>query len=59
MDYLMKTKRKMGGVMVFASWADQLFKPDSLEMEPIQDSHHFDQILERANQLSQPILVDW
>ncbi|XP_041995827.1 thioredoxin-like 3-1, chloroplastic [Salvia splendens] len=43
------------------SWAfwPELSKPSSVEMEPIQDSEHFDRILESAKELSQPLLVDW
>lgn len=41
-----------------AFWPE-LFKPSSVEMEPIQDCEHFDQILETAKDLSQPVLVDW
>lgn len=36
-----------------------LFKPESLEMEPIQDCEQFDQILEQAKLASKPIVVDW
>ncbi|XP_051150105.1 thioredoxin-like 3-1, chloroplastic isoform X2 [Andrographis paniculata] len=42
-----------------SSFWPELFKPDSLEMEPIQDCEQFDRILERAQELSQPILIDW
>ncbi|XP_030453035.1 thioredoxin-like 3-1, chloroplastic [Syzygium oleosum] len=40
------------------------FWPDSsshavAEMEPIEDSDQLDQILQRARELSQPILIDW
>lgn len=42
----------------YAFWPE-LFKPAALEMEAIQDSQQFDEILEQAKQLSQPILVDW
>ncbi|XP_010058239.2 thioredoxin-like 3-1, chloroplastic isoform X2 [Eucalyptus grandis] len=40
------------------------FWPDSsshavAEMEPIQDSDQLDQILQRARELSQPVLIDW
>lgn len=52
---------RAGDVRAWGFWhpPDQLFKPDSLEMEPIQDCEQFDQILGRAQHLSQPILVDW
>ncbi|KAL0359412.1 UNVERIFIED_CONTAM: Thioredoxin-like 3-1, chloroplastic [Sesamum angustifolium] len=42
----------------YAFWPE-LFKPAALEMEAIQDCQQFDQILEQAKQLQQPILVDW
>ncbi|KAG9459828.1 hypothetical protein H6P81_004336 [Aristolochia fimbriata] len=41
-----------------AFW-QQLSRPDSVEMEPITGVDHFDEILRQAQELSQPILVDW
>lgn len=41
-----------------AFWPD-LSKPTVLEMEPINDSDHLDQILNHAKDISQPILIDW
>lgn len=43
---------------VQALWPD-LSRPSAIEMEPINDSDHLDQILARARQLSQPIIIDW
>lgn len=43
---------------VQALWPD-LSRPSSIEMEPINDCDHLDQILARARQLSQPIIIDW
>ncbi|KAL3846248.1 hypothetical protein ACJIZ3_003651 [Penstemon smallii] len=43
---------------VCAFWSG-VSKPDILEMEPIRDCEHFDQILEQAKELSQPIVIDW
>nr|5NYO_A Chain A, Thioredoxin-like protein 2.1 [Populus tremula x Populus tremuloides]5NYO_B Chain B, Thioredoxin-like protein 2.1 [Populus tremula x Populus tremuloides] len=34
-------------------------RPTSVEMEPIDDSHHLDKILLQARELSQPIIIDW
>ncbi|KAK3227179.1 hypothetical protein Dsin_007041 [Dipteronia sinensis] len=39
-------------------WSD-LSRPTSVDMEPINDTDHLDQILLRAQELSQPILIDW
>lgn len=52
--------RRMGrrNVRVKALWPD-LSRPSVLEMEPITDSDHLDQILLNAQQNSQPILIDW
>ncbi|KAJ7975988.1 Thioredoxin [Quillaja saponaria] len=54
-DYKKIRRRNM---RVDAFWSD-LSRPTSLEMEPIQDCEHLDQILLHAQQLSQPILIDW
>ncbi|XVE96130.1 hypothetical protein REPUB_Repub02eG0194900 [Reevesia pubescens] len=43
---------------VEAFWPD-LSRPTTIEMEPINDSDQLDQILLRAQELSQPILIDW
>ncbi|KAF5737355.1 WCRKC thioredoxin 1 isoform 1 [Tripterygium wilfordii] len=34
-------------------------RPAFIEMEPINDSDHLDQILQSAQELSQPIIIDW
>ncbi|CAH1418349.1 unnamed protein product [Lactuca virosa] len=34
-------------------------RPAFVEMEPITDSDHLDLILDKANQASQPIIIDW
>ncbi|KAE8736227.1 Thioredoxin-like 3-1 [Hibiscus syriacus] len=39
-------------------WFD-LSKPSTIEMEPIHDSDQLDRILAVAQQLSQPVLIDW
>lgn len=41
-----------------AFWPE-LSRPTTVEMEPINDCDHLDQILLHAKQLSQPILIDW
>ncbi|PKI54171.1 thioredoxin-like 3-1, chloroplastic [Punica granatum] len=41
-----------------AFWSD-LARPEAIEMEPIDDCDQLDQALQRANELSQPILIDW
>ncbi|EXC30852.1 Thioredoxin-like 3-1 [Morus notabilis] len=41
-----------------AFWPD-LSKPASVEMEPINDCDHLDRILSHAQEISQPILIDW
>ncbi|KAK4413056.1 Thioredoxin-like 3-1, chloroplastic [Sesamum alatum] len=53
-----KGRAKRDKLRAYAFWPE-LFKPAALEMEAIQDCEQFDQILEQAKQLSQPILVDW
>ncbi|XP_042939794.1 thioredoxin-like 3-1, chloroplastic isoform X2 [Carya illinoinensis] len=45
-------------IRVDAFWSD-LSRPTTVEMEPINDCDHLDQILLHAKQLSQPILIDW
>ncbi|XP_028777644.1 thioredoxin-like 3-1, chloroplastic [Neltuma alba] len=45
-------------VRVEALWPD-LSRPTVLELEPITDTDHLDQILLNAQQNSQPILIDW
>ncbi|KAB5519545.1 hypothetical protein DKX38_023864 [Salix brachista] len=42
---------------VAACWPD-MTRPASVEMEPIDDSHHLDKILLQAHELSQPIIID-
>ncbi|XP_010257496.1 PREDICTED: thioredoxin-like 3-1, chloroplastic isoform X2 [Nelumbo nucifera] len=39
--------------------AEAFSRPNVLQMEPISDCDHFDQILLQAQQLSQPIVIDW
>ncbi|XP_057782505.1 thioredoxin-like 3-1, chloroplastic isoform X2 [Salvia miltiorrhiza] len=51
-------KRAKRDLRACAFWPE-LSKPSSVEMEPIQDTDHFDRILESAKELSQPVLVDW
>ncbi|KAK2647307.1 hypothetical protein Ddye_014796 [Dipteronia dyeriana] len=46
-------------VRVVANLWPDLSRPTSVDMEPINDSDHLDQILLRAQELSQPILIDW
>lgn len=43
---------------VNAFWSD-LSRPSAIEMEPIDDCDHFDHILLKAQELSQPIIIDW
>jgi hypothetical protein len=45
-------------IRVDAFWPD-LSRPTTVEMEPINDCDHLDQILLHAKQLSQPIVIDW
>jgi len=51
-------KNSKRDVKVAASWPD-MTRPTSVEMEPIDDSHHLDKILLQAHELSQPIIIDW
>ncbi|XP_009771570.1 thioredoxin-like 3-1, chloroplastic [Nicotiana tabacum] len=41
-----------------ASWLD-MSRPDTVEMQSIENSEQLDQILASANELSQPIIIDW
>uniref|UniRef100_A0A5B7BKG2 Putative WCRKC thioredoxin 1 isoform 1 n=1 Tax=Davidia involucrata TaxID=16924 RepID=A0A5B7BKG2_DAVIN len=43
---------------VHGFWPD-LSRPTVVEMEPITDCDHLDQILLQAQQLSRPIIIDW
>ncbi|KAG8646864.1 hypothetical protein MANES_09G036900v8 [Manihot esculenta] len=43
---------------VEAFWPD-ITRPTAVDMEPINDSEHLDQILLQAQEVSQPILIDW
>ncbi|KAK6149235.1 hypothetical protein DH2020_016760 [Rehmannia glutinosa] len=51
-------KRAKRNLRAFSFWPE-LSKPTTLEMEAIQDCEQFDQILEKAKELSQPLVVDW
>ncbi|KAJ4836510.1 hypothetical protein Tsubulata_036213 [Turnera subulata] len=39
-------------------WPD-MTRPSSVEMEPINDADQLDQILAKAQEVSQPIIIDW
>lgn len=41
------------------SFLPDLSRPQSVEMEPIADSDHLDQILDKATDHCQPIVIDW
>ncbi|KAL9233033.1 hypothetical protein vseg_008076 [Gypsophila vaccaria] len=43
---------------VEALWAD-LSRPTSVDMEPIKDVDHLEDVLQKAKEHSQPILIDW
>ncbi|XP_052303881.1 thioredoxin-like 3-1, chloroplastic isoform X2 [Populus trichocarpa] len=51
-------KNSKRDLKVAASWPG-MTRPTSVEMEPIDDSHHLDKILLQAHELSQPIIIDW
>ncbi|KAJ6870643.1 thioredoxin-like 3-1 [Populus alba x Populus x berolinensis] len=51
-------KNSKRDLKIAASWPD-MTRPTSVEMEPIDDSHHLDKILLQARELSQPIIIDW
>ncbi|CAL1370953.1 unnamed protein product [Linum trigynum] len=40
-------------------WPDLRSRPTSVEMEPITDSEQLDQILLHAQELAQPVVIDW
>ncbi|KAK1367437.1 thioredoxin-like 3-1, chloroplastic [Heracleum sosnowskyi] len=41
------------------SFLPDLSRPESVKMEPITDSDHLDQILDKATDHCQPIVIDW
>ncbi|CAA2954589.1 Thioredoxin-like 3-1, chloroplastic [Olea europaea subsp. europaea] len=45
-------------IKTYSFWPD-LSRPTAVEMEPIQDSEQLDKALDRAKELSQPIIIDW
>ncbi|KAF8019818.1 hypothetical protein BT93_G0494 [Corymbia citriodora subsp. variegata] len=49
---------RRGGARAGAFWPDYSSHAVA-EMEPIQDSDQLDQILQRAREFSQPVLIDW
>ncbi|XP_062112180.1 thioredoxin-like 3-1, chloroplastic isoform X2 [Humulus lupulus] len=54
-DWKKISRRDLGGE---AFWTN-LAGPTTVEMEPINDSNHLDQILTHAGEISQPIIIDW
>ncbi|XP_019440811.1 PREDICTED: thioredoxin-like 3-1, chloroplastic [Lupinus angustifolius] len=53
-------KNRRRNLKVEASWwGPEVPKPSVIDMEAINDSEHFDQILHHAQQNSQPIIIDW
>ncbi|KAI7998564.1 thioredoxin-like 3-1, chloroplastic [Camellia sinensis] len=55
-EWKKKAKREL--IKVGAFFPD-LSRPSVVEMEPILDSDHLDQILLKAQEFSQPIIIDW
>ncbi|KAG8371837.1 hypothetical protein BUALT_Bualt12G0004600 [Buddleja alternifolia] len=53
-----KNERKKRDLRGYGFWPE-LSRPTTIEMEAIQNCEHFDQILEQAKELSQPIVIDW
>ncbi|RVW30796.1 Thioredoxin-like 3-1, chloroplastic [Vitis vinifera] len=51
-----KTKKRDFRVEAF--WPD-MTRPNVIEMQPIKDCDQLDQILARAQELPQPIIIDW
>ena len=52
--------RESGKVALSSSfWEDMSRAGDVMEMEEIKDCEHLDLILQRAKELSQPVLIDW
>ncbi|KAL5545442.1 hypothetical protein UlMin_005129 [Ulmus minor] len=51
-------KKRLRDLRVAAFWPD-LSRPTTVEMEPINDSDQLDQILSRAQEISEPVLIDW
>ena len=50
--------KKRREIRAQALWP-QLSKPTEVQMEPIKDCEHLDQVLEEARQRNQPIVIDW
>ncbi|KAL2464739.1 Thioredoxin-like 3-1 [Forsythia ovata] len=55
---LCKKFAKKDFIKSYAFWPD-LSRPTSVEMDPIQDCEQLDKALDRAKDLSQPIVIDW
>lgn len=53
-----KLKKRRENFRVQAMWPD-LSRPVSVEMEPIKDSEHLDQVLQQAREHNRPIIIDW
>lgn len=53
-----KGLRNRREIRVQALWP-HLSEPTAIEMEPIKDCEHLDQVLEEARQRNQPIVIDW
>ncbi|KAL7216671.1 hypothetical protein ACSBR1_028580 [Camellia fascicularis] len=55
-EWKKKAKREL--IKVGAFFLD-LSRPSVVEMEPILNSDHLDQILLEAQEFSQPVIIDW
>ncbi|XP_078433098.1 thioredoxin-like 3-1, chloroplastic [Wolffia australiana] len=53
-----RRRRRRASTAVAAFWATKA-EPTPIDMEPITDSDHLDLILGQAQELSQPIIIDW
>ncbi|KAK4749278.1 hypothetical protein SAY87_026727 [Trapa incisa] len=52
--------KKIGrGEIRAGAFGADLTRPSEIEMESIHDCDHLDKALQRASELSQPILIDW
>ena len=51
-------RRRRTSLGVVAFWATKA-EPTPVELEPIADVDHLDLVLRQAQELSQPIIIDW
>ncbi|CAN1133695.1 Thioredoxin-like 3-1, chloroplastic [Linum perenne] len=51
--------RRISDLRAKGFWPDLRSKPTSVDMDPINDSEQLDRILIQAQELGQPVVIDW